>query len=94
MFWLADEERIVIVGDLHCNEPAPFVYEYRKINNAFKYDQVYICPFHCQGNVPLEPRCFSELTVLTPSTTNVWRSSVVIKLETAMANQMYSTIGV
>jgi hypothetical protein len=56
--------------------------------------QIYICPFHRQGNVPVELQGSPELTELSPSTTDVWFSWMVIKLETAMANQMYSMFGV
>ena len=56
--------------------------------------QIYICPFHREGNVPVELQGSSELTELSQCTTDVWFSWMVIKLETAMANQMYSTFGV
>jgi len=45
MFRRADKERSVIVGDWHRNEPAPIVYEDRKMNDTIKNGQVYISWF-------------------------------------------------
>jgi len=36
--------------------------------------EVYICPFHRQLNVPVELQASSELTELSPSTTDIWCS--------------------
>ena len=95
MFRLGDEERSGIVCSLHWNKSAPSVYEERKINNAIKIIKFIFAHFIvkkiCLWNCRVPQNCRNSVPVLLSYGVCSW---MVIKLETTMANQMYSTFGV